>query len=221
MSYSRWSTSLGVNLKTATSTDNNTEAFIAWMQMTAADRKEETERQGGTASKWYIYWDSASYDDLGCYGQLLAVWYAGIRQHPLIDYTELSQVVATEAWESIPGFNPNDHPLDVKNVKDCIREWLEEVEEAFPEQPTPTRLETAQKWTEKTQQHIQNSHDIRNTEDTQQSEAITEYLKAVQASARVSDKADWAERLHDPQAKTIRELANQIAETTHSARPHI
>lgn len=221
MSYSRWSTSLGVNLKIATGTDNNTEAFIAWMQMTMADRQAETERQGGTSSKWYIYWDSASHDDFGRHGQLLAVWYAGIGQYPLIDYTELSQVASNEAWENIPGFNPNDHPLDVKNVKDCIREWLKEVEEEFPEQPTPTRLETAQKWTEKAQQHIQNSDDMRNTEGTRQSEAMTEYLKAAQASARVSEKADWAERLHDPQAKTIRELANQITETTHNTQRDI
>ena len=205
MSYSRWSTSLGINLKTATSTDNNTEAFIAWMEMTTADRQAETERQGGTASKWYIYWDNASYDGLGRHGQLLNVWYAGIGRFPLIDYTELSQVASTEAWERIPGFNPDDHPLDVKNVEDCIMEWLKEVEEAFPEQPTPTRLETAQKWTEKAQRHIQNS----------------QYLKAIQASARVSDKADWAERLHDPQAKTIRELANQIAENAHNALQNV
>ena len=221
MSYSRWSTSLGVDLKTATGADSNTEALMAWLKMTTAERQTEAERQGGTTSKWYIYWDDASCDDLGRQGQLLAIWYAGFGQYPLNDYTELSQVASTEAWEHILGFNPDDHPLDVKNVKDCIREWLAEVEEAFPEQTTTTRLEAAQKWNEKAQRHIQNSHDIRDAKGIHSSDAIAESLKAVQTSARVNDKADWAERLHDTQAQTIRELANQIAETAHNAMPHI
>ena len=150
MAYSRWGQPLGVNLSEATRKDDAVDASIAWFQMPQVDRDVQTARQGGSASRWYIFWHTESDDSLGRFGQLLAVYKAGHGENPLIDYGELKVIAETDRWSLIPGYLDDDHPLDRENLKQCVAEWLSEVEEMdFPERPAPTRLELAQHWLEK------------------------------------------------------------------------
>ena len=55
MSYSRWSTPLGLDTRQATGETDPTESSIAWHSMSQADRMAELNRQGAIVSEWYIY----------------------------------------------------------------------------------------------------------------------------------------------------------------------
>ena len=215
MSYSRWSTPLGVDLQAATVQDAPTDAFIAWHGLSHEERIAEAKRQGGTTSRWYIYWDASSDDQLGRNGQLLAVWYAGHDDMPLIDYRELRNITDHETWRLLPGFNPDDHPIDVQNVKDCIRAWLEEVEETFPDAPTLTRLELATHWRDRAQVHNGLSRDTAHDDPPQ---SFSHAMTALCAAARTQEIARRALAGQDPAADSIERMAPTILEVNNQSQ---
>lgn len=209
MSYSRWSTPLSVDLQAATVQDEPTDAFIAWHGLSHDERIAEAEHQGGTTSRWYIYWDASSDDQLGRNGQLLAVWYAGHDDMPLIDYRELRNINDHEDWHLLPGFNPDDHPLDVQNVKNCIQAWLAEVEETFPEAPNLTRMELATHWRDRAQVHNGLSRDTAHDDPTQ---SFSHAMTALCAAERTQEIARRALADQDPAADCIERMATTILE---------
>ena len=211
MSYTRWGAPIGVDLQAATARDAPTAAFIAWHNQSVEEQIAEAERQGGTTSRWYIYWDASSDDELGRNGQLLAVWYAGHHDMPLIDYRELRNITDRTAWHLLPGFNPQDHPLDVQNVKDCILAWLDEVEEEFPEAPALTRLELATHWRDRAQVHDGLSRD---TADDDSSQRFSHAMTALCAASRTREIAQRAQADQDPAAEHIARMAVAIRAAT-------
>ena len=158
MSYSRWSTPLGLDTSQATGETDPTESYIAWHSMSQADRMTELNRQGAVLSEWYIYWDAASDNSLGRNGQLLAVWHAGSDELPLMDYQELRRIAGRDAWEPIPGYEQTAHPRDRQNLRDCVHQWLADVEEEFPETAPLTRRELAEHYQREAQARIQSAN---------------------------------------------------------------
>ena len=157
MSYSRWSTPLGLDTRQATGETDPTESYIAWHSMSQADRMAELNRQGAILSEWYIYWDTASDQSLGRNGQLLAIWHAGTVEYPPIDYQELRRIADRDAWHLIPGYEQTSHPLDRQNVRNCVHEWLADVEDEHPDVAPLTRREMAEHYQRKAQARIQDA----------------------------------------------------------------
>ena len=197
MSYSRWSTPLGMDTRRATGETDPIESYIAWQSMSQDAKTSELQRQGAILSEWYIYWDTASDNGLGRNGQLLAVWHAGTGEYPLIDYQELRRIAGRDAWELIPSYEQTAHPRDRQNVRDCVREWLADVEDEFPAVAPLTRRELAEHYQRKALAWIQDANSGNNF-------AI---LHAHSAVMRVTEIARRAAADRDPDADHIAGIA--------------
>ena len=126
---------------------------------------------------------------------------------PLIDYRELRNINDHEDWRLLPGFNPDDHPLDVQNVKNCIQAWLDEVEATFPEAPTLTRLELATHWRNRAQVHNGLSRDTAHDDPPQ---SFSHAMTALCAAERIQEIAQRALADQDPAAECIERMATTI-----------
>ena len=197
MSYSRWSTPLGLDTRQATGETDPTESYIAWHSMSQADRMAELNRQGAVLSEWYIYWDVASDNSLGRNGQLLAVWHAGTGEYPLIDYQELRRIAGRDAWELIPGYEQTADPRDRQNVQDCVRQWLAEVDDEFPAVAPLTRRELAEHYQHKAQARIQCAN----------AGEVFAVMHAYSAVTRITEIARRAAADRDPDADHIAGIA--------------
>ena len=213
MSYSRWSTPLGLDTRQATGATDPTESYIAWHSMSQADRMAELNRQGAIVSEWYIYWDVASDNGLGRNGQQLAVWHAGTCEYPLMDYQELRRIAGRDAWELIPGYEETAHPRDRQNVRDCVRQWLADVEDEFPAVAPLTRRELAEHYQHKAQALIR---------DAGAGDGFA-VMHAYSAVTRVTEIARRAAADRDPDADYIAGIAvtaRRAADTAAKTAPH-
>ena len=75
-----------------------------------------------------------------------------------MDYQELRRIAGRDAWELIPGYEQTAHPRDRQNVRDCVHQWLADVEEEFPPAEPLTRRELAEHYQHKAQAHIRDAN---------------------------------------------------------------
>ena len=149
---------LGLDTRRATGETDPIESYIAWHSLDQKARAAELQRQGAVLSEWYIHRDSASDHSLGRNAQRLAVWHAGSDELPLMDYQELRRIACRDAWELIPGYEQTAHPRDRQNLRDCVYQWLADVEEEFPETAPLTRRELTEHYQREAQARIQGAN---------------------------------------------------------------
>lgn len=118
MSYSRWSTPIenGLSLR---------EYFDCYKTKGGQGLLAEYKKRGTIFSDWYIYWCTSSGDTR--YEQYLAVWNKHSNNHPTLSYKELKDAMLDDDF-SILGCDLTQ----VEYLKDCINEWLTDVEQEYP-----------------------------------------------------------------------------------------
>ena len=196
MSYSRWSTILDLDLTEATGEADPVNASVAWWSLSETDRFAEMERQGAVASGWYIYWDASSDNDIGCNGQLLAVW--PVRGDCLLmDYRELRRIANRGDWNFIPGYADTAHPRDQRNLRDCVWQWLADVEDEFPPAPALSRRQRVQHYGRKAQDSLRADDSGPDGNDH------FGLWRARVSLHRMRDLARWARAAGDPDAAEI------------------
>ena len=106
---------------------------LRFMRLSRKERQRELEREHRFTSSWYVFYHSVSDRSQGRDGQVLAVWSCRAPDFPLMTYRELKEIDLKNKWFLIPGFDRCTDHRDCLHVADCVRDWLEEVEEEFPQ----------------------------------------------------------------------------------------
>ena len=135
MAYLRWGTLVGFDYETAFPSMDRRDAIMEFLRLDERRRDRVLADQRAYSSSWYVYWPHGSYDSLGRKGQQLWI---GSNRVGIADwgaYTfDLLKLIATRGrWALIPGYDRCQDHRDCFNLADAVREWLADVELAFPD----------------------------------------------------------------------------------------
>ncbi len=135
MSYSRWSTTIGFDFDLAFPGLDIFDQLNAFYSVTAERRLCLLQSQRAFFSDWYVYWDAPqSKAELGHKGQVLAIYGpCSWDRSPFYSYDVLKFVATRERWRAIDGYAECGDHRDCFHLAKCVREWLADVEDRFPE----------------------------------------------------------------------------------------
>lgn len=216
MAFSRWGQPLGIDLKMVTGHEDAVDAIVAWQRLDLEGRERIAAEQGGVLSGWYIFAHNDSDDTIGRAGQLLAVWKAGNEELPLINYGELRTVADNDEWHLVPGFDPDDHGLDIAHLKRCVTDWLAEVEEEFPPEPWLSAVALAEHWATRAEVAVDAAAKAQGND---RSEHMIQWAQARQAAQRVAELAQRSETRGRPEAGTLSEIARRTRQAVEWVSP--
>lgn len=145
MSYVRWSDDLPITERcpecgrepAPEPPPEGTDESIEWFLDRHDEREQRMkarEQQGLPAlcpactSPWYVLWHSDSGTTRE--SQVLAVWSVHSEDAPVYDYEQIRSIVDRDAWSELDGFDKSGDPYGM--LSDSLRDWLAEVEEAYP-----------------------------------------------------------------------------------------
>ena len=135
MSYSHWSTTIGFDFDLAFPGLDIVDQLNGFYSLTAERRLCLLQSQRAFFSDWYVYWDAPqSKAELGLKGRVLAIYGpCSWDRSPFYTYDVLKFVATRERWREIDGYAECSDHRDCFHLARCVREWLADVEDRFPE----------------------------------------------------------------------------------------
>ena len=135
MAYLRWSTTVGFDFEKAFPSMDRIGAIQEFLDLDKRRRDRVLADQRAYFSSWYVYWTNGSDDRFGRKGQQL--WIGSNRaaraDWSAYSYDLLKIIVTRGRWDLIPGYDRCQDHRDCFMLADAVREWLAEVELAFPD----------------------------------------------------------------------------------------
>lgn len=127
MSYVRWSSVIGSDYTFEEMMEDIKNKTLASKDMT----KRQLETPGSYKSEWYIFWhcgfdesENQTRED-----QCLAMYLQGEKVSPVLPYDDVKEMFDNDDW-SMLGYSE----IRQKEVLvDCVKQWLEDVEEEYGE----------------------------------------------------------------------------------------
>jgi hypothetical protein len=87
----------------------------------------------GLNADWYIFWETTKAEtDAAAAGrpkpkheERLAVWRAKLKPEPYFTYAEIQQILTSEDFSRVPGFDEESREL----LRDCFTAFIQDVDE--------------------------------------------------------------------------------------------
>ena len=134
MAYLRWSTTVGFDHEKAFPSRDRLLAILDFLRSDERRRDRLLAEQRAYSSSWYVYWPNSSDDRMERKWQNLWIGSnrVGIADWGAYTYDLLKLIATRGRWALIPGYDRCQDHRDCFKLADAVREWLADVELAFP-----------------------------------------------------------------------------------------